>query len=259
MNNIFNLITSKYKKDGLLRLILAAVLRLTGYSKFKSYTYSKQLKKVLQLDNYGDRFQEIYLKRLWGDGASSSGYGSTLDATLAIRGWLINNIPKLSIKKIVDAPCGDFFWMKDVISKVEVEYHGYDIVPELIKSNLDNYSSENVKFSVGDICQDQLPECDILLVRDCLFHLSFNDVSRFLQNIQHVKFKFLVTTNFIVDGNFINKDIKTGDYRAISLFDSPFNFPENEVKERICENLDGEFERELLVFQKTNVPNRLEW
>ena len=217
----------KFKNDGPLRFCLSVLRTITGYNRYKFLTYSNQFKYVLKLKENRDRFEEIYNKKLWGNGESISGYGSTMEATLAIRSWLIENIPKLSINKIVDAPCGDFHWMQDVVTNISVEYYGYDIVPKLIESNHSNYGTENVTFNVGDICEDKLPECDILLVRDCLFHLSFHDISRFLKNIQHVKFKYLVTTNFKVDGDFINKDIETGDYRPISLLRYPFNFQRN--------------------------------
>lgn len=245
-------IKNKIKKEGLgIFFYLFQILIWKWLVKIK---YRYEFKKTLNLKNSKARFERIYNKKLWGKYESVSGYGSTLESTYSIRNWLLNNIPKLEIKIIVDAPCGDFFWMKEVISKVNIVYKGYDIVSPLIESNKRKFGDKDIYFELADISKDKLSDCDLLIVRDCLFHLSYRDLKNFIKNIHSVNFKYLMTTNYRVDKNFKNKDIQTGDFRMISLFIKPFNFDKNKVFDTISENKDGEFDKELLVFEKKNVP-----
>ena len=41
---------------------------------------------------------------------------------------------------MLDIPCGDFYWMKEVDLK-DIEYIGADIVDELIKKNNDKFKA----------------------------------------------------------------------------------------------------------------------
>lgn len=96
-----------------------------------------------------------------------------------MRKWLVAIIPKYDVKRLVDAPCGDFNWMKLMLPQVDIEYFGFDIVDEIISSNDRNYGADKIQFAVADICKDDLPISDLLIVRDCLFHLSYEDIEQF--------------------------------------------------------------------------------
>ena len=47
----------------------------------------------------------------------------------------LSKIKKFKIKRLFDAPCGDFNWMPQVLKGVEVDYIGSDIVEDLIVKN----------------------------------------------------------------------------------------------------------------------------
>ena len=64
--------------------------------------------------------------------------------------------------------------------------------------------NEKVSFQVGNICEDNLPTGDLLIVRDCLFHLSHSDINRFLINILNLDYKFLLTSSFEFNDDFEN-------------------------------------------------------
>ena len=124
---------------------------------------------------------------------------------------------------MLDVPCGDFNWMKNVdLSKIS--YHGGDIVEPLIKSNIKKYESKNVKFSVIDLVNDNLPTVDLIMVRDCLVHLPTSDVFKALKNIKNSKSKYFLTTNFLWNHQEVNKEIKVGEWRRINLQKTPYNF-----------------------------------
>ncbi|UYV37714.1 methyltransferase domain-containing protein [Rhodobacteraceae bacterium D3-12] len=189
----------------------------------------------MNLPTRRQRFEEIYGKRLWKSTESASGRGSELDRTTNLRTKLPELIEKYDIKSIVDAPCGDFNWMRLVLEKVNVTYTGLDIVDDLIKDNNEKYRSDKVDFGRADICEDKLPACDLLIVRDCLIHLSYRDIDAFLKNIQDVDYKYLLVSSYVGDSEIENKDITTGDVRVVNLFKHPFNFDRDKVLDVILD------------------------
>ena len=61
-------------------------------------------------------FTDIFIYKKWGAGESVSGNGSSLEYTTSLRSQLGKFFEKFSIESIFDAPCGDFNWMKSVMS-----------------------------------------------------------------------------------------------------------------------------------------------
>ena len=135
---------------------------------------NKEYKNMLLKDTNKEKFSEIYSKNFWSSKESGSGKGSEIIYTKNLRCWLLEALPANGVEKFVDAACGDFNWMKLVIPQLHVEYYGIDIVDSVIEKNIAKYSDEKTKFAVADICNDKLPDCDLIMIRDCLFHLSFS-------------------------------------------------------------------------------------
>jgi len=244
-----NIVLEKLKCDG----VWLTIVSIQQY-------FSRRLayKKMLQRETLQERFSEIYEKNFWSSDESGSGEGSEIEYTKPLRSWLIKAIPKYQIRKFVDAPCGDFNWMRFVLPKVDVEYYGYDIVESVISKNKEIYNGRNIHFGVANICRNELPKCDLLMVRDCLFHLSYKDINKFLDNIAKVDYKYLLTTTHILDEDFANKDIITGDYRLINLFTEPFNFKNETIIEFVDDNPKGHnTPRQMIFIAKENVPNRI--
>lgn len=249
--NIIRRIKAKLQRDGLFSLVLAFLMFPLTFRRRHTY------RKMLQLATPKQRFSEIYQNNLWNSGESVSGEGSEVSYTEKLRNWLLTAIAKNKINIIVDAACGDFNWFRLVLPQVDVEYFGFDIVDSVVSSNNKKYATKSIHFDVADICQDKLPKCDLLVVRDLVFHLSYEDVDRFLRNIARVDYKYLLTTTHIVDENFINGDIVTGDSRTINLFQQPFSFDENCVLDRIDDSPIGSLSREMILVEKSNVPRLL--
>ena len=59
-------------------------------------------------------FDKIYEKNTWGSEESRSGPGSTEKQTRRIREALPTILNNFGIKSMLDLPCGDWNWMKDV-------------------------------------------------------------------------------------------------------------------------------------------------
>ena len=140
--------------------------------------------------------------------------------------------------------------MKKIIINSEFNYIGGDIVEKLILSNNLKYSSQKISFIKIDICEDHLPGSDIMICRDCLFHLSYNDINKFFKNFVASNISYLLVTTHINEANYFeNKDISSGDYRLIDLFKYPFNFPNN-VEYRFEDFLYPATPREMCLFKK---------
>jgi len=171
------------------------------------------------------RFSRLYSRGGWASTESVSGPGSTLECTQAIREKLPEVVMQLGVRSMLDAPCGDFHWMKQLIGKLPADfiYWGADIVAPLIDS-LKKYESRNVRFLVADIRKDALPASDLVLCRDCLIHLSTYDVRCVLDNLKRSGAHYLLMTSFSeVDGY---EDIHTGRFRPVNFERAPFSFPE---------------------------------
>jgi SAM-dependent methyltransferase len=169
-------------------------------------------------------FSYAYETRSWRSDESGSGRGSELAATTEIRKRLPEILCRLDVKRMLDAPCGDWNWMRWVDLPVE-QYIGIDIVPTVIKRNRSLYANERIRFDCGDLTKSPLPQVDFILCRDCLVHLSFADIAAVLRNFKTTGSKYLMTnTDPRVSEN---ADQFTGiPWRPLNLQLPPFNFPE---------------------------------
>lgn len=172
-------------------------------------------------------FEYHYKYRSWMDGGnleSVSGSGSTIEYTRYFREGLEKIIRKYEFKSLFDAPCGDFNWMKLVIEDLNVSYIGGDIVEELINVNRGKFRNQNIEFIVFDITSNDFPKADLWLCRDCLFHLSYQNIFRALKMFMASEVNYCLITTQLNEN--INEDIKDGDFRRLNLMLSPFSFPQ---------------------------------
>lgn len=177
---------------------------------------------VLHVTSLEEKFTDIYKSKKWGNKDTLSGSGSRLDQTKKC----IVELPKLlkdyKIKSLLDAPCGDFFWMEKV-KLGNTKYIGADIVPDIITNNK-QYETKNKSFRQLDITKDDLPKVDLILVRDCLVHLTHEDIMNFIDNLSRSDIKYLLTTTFPDRDH--NPKISTGNWRPLNLQIPPFSLPE---------------------------------
>lgn len=182
-----------------------------------------QLKKYAQPKNLKKKFSQIYLQNTFGGKESLSGGGSSLEQTKEIRLRLPELIKEFGIESLVDAPCGDWYWMRDTNLGVS-EYYGVDIVDALISKNQAEYGTSSIKFVCLNLTEDSLPKADIIFCRDCLVHLQYSDIKKVLQNFKRSGAKYLLTTTFTERKE--NVDLLGNDiWRTLNLQLSPFNFP----------------------------------
>lgn len=167
-------------------------------------------------------FSHIRQVNLWQSSESASGRGSELGCTAAIRAKLPALLQELNVTSMLDAPCGDFNWMRHVPLS-HIAYTGVDVVPSLIEQNQQQYGSETTRFMVADLTKTDLPQADLIFCRDCLVHLSFCDASRVLKQFKQSGAKYLLTTTYPT--TLVNRDTPTGSWRSLNLTQSPYHFP----------------------------------
>lgn len=172
-----------------------------------------------------ENFSAIYENNAWGSSESVSGPGSTSRHTQVIRQALPVLLRDLGVRTLLDIPCGDFNWMKEVPLEI-ARYVGADIVPDLVALNTKRFGKRepmSVDFLELDITTDRLPTVDLILCRDCLVHLCYEDIWRAINNIRRSKSQYLLTTTFTqLD---MNTDIVSGAWRPVNLQLPPFAFP----------------------------------
>lgn len=181
-------------------------------------------------------FNVMHAVNYWGCSESVSGGGSTLASTETLRTELPKIITTLNIKSLLDAPCGDFNWMKALNLPIE-KYYGVDIVHDLIKNNQSLYENSIHIFSCLDLTKDKLPQTDLILCRDCLAHLSLENALLVIKNFKLSGAKYLLATTHT--STIYNNNIKTGETSPYNLQLSPFNFPKPLliIEEKTAENL----------------------
>lgn len=172
-----------------------------------------------------ETFTRYYNTHYWKSKETVSGKGSELEITKILRKELPIFLKELNVKTLLDIPCGDFNWMKEIDLTNLDQYIGADIVSDLIDKNKKKYQKEysNIEFKKFDVRVDNLPRVDVILCRDLLIHFSFDDIVKTLENIKKSNSKFIMTTSFpSIDKNV---DIKTGGHHHVNLLLPPFSFP----------------------------------
>ena len=153
---------------------------------------------------------------------SFSGTGSDAHQTAIITKELPFIFKDYRVTTVLDIPCGDFHWMKNV-DLTSIDYVGADIVNDLIEKNSVQYGKDSLRFQKLDLIENKLPKVDLIFCRDCLVHLSFEDIFHALHNICASQSEYFLTTTFTERTK--NRDIATGDWRTLNLEVDPFILP----------------------------------
>jgi SAM-dependent methyltransferase len=176
----------------------------------------------LQFRTTETRFREVFRGNHWRNPETVSGFGSSIEATAAVRNGVAEITQRYAITSLLDVPCGDFNWMQHV--EFAGSYCGGDIVSDLIARNDVRYGNERRKFIVLDVIKDPLPRSDLILCRDGLNHLSLPEAVRALGNILSSGSSYLAVTHDPTA--IVNRRQASGfDYRPLNLLRPPFNWP----------------------------------
>jgi len=193
-------------------------------------------------------FEDIIKNNRWKK--HPCGPGSTFVYTENLRLNLGKFLEKHNITSMVDAPCGDYSWMHVTSLPSITTYIGGDIVDFLLDDNKNKYP--DICFQKLDLTCDQLPDVDLLFCRDCLLHLSFEDINKVFKNISRSNIKYILLSNWYEDAENV-RDIQTGNARYLNFLEAPFNF-KNPI-DSIVDFVDGFPRRKMLLWPKEIIDN----
>ena len=172
--------------------------------------------------NVKEVFTEIYKKNFWLGPDSLSGQGSSIATTVIIRTELPALWDALKVEKILDAGCGDFYWMRTIDLKQRL-YVGIDVVPEMITTNRAHFGDEQHHFFCLDVTEDPLAQVDMIICRDVLAHLDYQKACHALRNFKASGSIFLLATTHLSGHK--NEPVINGHHFPYDLTQAPFNLP----------------------------------
>lgn len=180
-------------------------------------------------------FSDVYSKQKWGDELYPffSGPGSFDEFSLPYVDLLSQHIDSnfSGRARFVDLGCGDFRVGEKLLSALpNIDYHGVDVVPDLISHHQHHHAANKIEFSCRDLAEDELPEGDIAAVRQVLQHLSNAQISRICSKLSQYQAVF-ITEHLPAKLNKANMDIVHGRRSrrklnsAVLVYQPPFSLP----------------------------------
>ena len=171
-------------------------------------------------------------------GTSLSGPGSNAEETIGIRIVLPVLLPLLEVRSILDVPCGDFNYMREVLNATQhsITYHGMDIVNPLVLQleatfgSATHASRHRISFSRFDLASGYLWPADLVVVRDVLFHFTEDRANDVLRRVAESGCRFALVTYFPrVDNKAAASKYRAGrgfsSYASWNLEQAPFGLP----------------------------------
>jgi hypothetical protein len=169
------------------------------------------------------KFEAIERGDVWG-----YDHQGRVAGTDKLRRQLLTFLDAENIGSIVDLPCGHFTWQSSLLIEARmqgltIDYTGADIVPSIIQTN-NNRADE--RFLVLDITTDDIPPCDLLIIRDCLVHLTDGQILAALTNILRAEVKWIAMTSFPDREHRVREDWEPLNYwRPLNMTTFDFPFP----------------------------------
>jgi hypothetical protein len=242
IKNIFKKIESKRKSNNLFWRILLSGKDLFWFLLFRIPQHLISVATKFYSNLHTRKvFENIYEKNIWGGevGDFYSGVGSREEYIYTpYVEKMISELLNLNIVKpvIVDLGCGDFNVSKHLISYCGT-YIGVDIVDGLIqKLNNSKFASDNVTFQTLDIIRKDLPDGDVVLIRQVLQHLSNAQIKKILAKLTKYKVAYITEHHPKYSDDIVpNKDkitgggIRTGVNSGVYIDKKPFSLPHEQI------------------------------
>jgi hypothetical protein len=198
-----------------------ATIRNNAPRRLRSIINERMTVDSLGTDSPKQVFSNIFARNWWNNAESRSGWGAELQRTVSIRAELPKFVLHHSVQSLLDAPCGDFHWMRHVHWPSGFRYVGGDIVHDLIIENRRKYP--DVDFLELDVLCDSLPDVDAWLARDLMIHFPNEAVRTAINQFRKSTVRYLLATTYPNARQ--NSDIRYGQVRHLNLCAPPFSLP----------------------------------
>ena len=178
------------------------------------------------------RFEDVYATGQWQHGDPSvprSGTGSTVQRTEAVRAAILEAIALTNATSIVDAPCGDLTWMRELFPAFAargVRYVGVDIArSQVARLQAEFRGQAHVAFRAVDLVAQPTPRADLIFSRQALQHLNAEEALRVLHRWSRSGSRFLLQTQYSLRGaadeNY--NRLSGGDWARVDFTRPPYN------------------------------------
>lgn len=220
------------------------------YWRLTTKLYFWRLRRANRGRSVEDIFTGYWRTNHWGYTETKSGQGSTLAYTVDLRRELPRLLQRHHFTSILDLPCGDFHWMSNTDLPAGVRYIGGDIVRDMVEELNRRHASTSHCFAHIDAVSGRLPEVDVWMCRDLIFHLPTADVFRLIDNFVDSNIRYLLITSH--DGPHVkNDDTFAGGFRFINLLEAPFLLPF--PIERVADYVAPHPPRHLLLYSRESL------
>ena len=184
--------------------------------------------------NFESAQEYIAWKRTHGQ-ESLCGSGSWKKQATDAREFIQEKIIEHKYETILDLGCGDWNWMEDIDFQ-GANYLGIDADAEMIYDNSVKYSFNGISFRYGDIFSIDIPEVDLVICRDVLFHVRSELAVSLINKLKQRTRLHFISTSFNQEKmnqepRAYNKIEDWGFYR-INLLVDPFNLKDNLIETR---------------------------
>jgi hypothetical protein len=161
-------------------------------------------------------FTYLYRAHLWDEPDAEA------DPAVTLRREVPRLLRRYRTSTLLDLPCGDFTWLSRA-DLSGIEYVGADIVPDIVAANERRHTAPGRRFQRLNLTSDPLPRATVVLCRDCLVYLRYEQIFRAFANLRRSGSTYLLTTTYCeLDAN---AEIDTGDWRPLNLTLPPFAMP----------------------------------
>jgi len=166
------------------------------------------------IKQHKDDMETFYSNGVWG-GCSVA--GSNAQQTLQYRAFLQQFFRDYQVRSVLDIGCGDWQYAQ-LMDWTGIDYTGVDVVPAVIRHHQQAYARENIRFIHADATAFNLPDADLVIIKDVLQHWSNDTVLSFLPRLD--KFPYVL---FVNGYHGVNGDCDNGDTRPINIQEPPFS------------------------------------
>lgn len=176
--------------------------------------------------------QQIYKQQLWGSNGQRFYSGEGSHNSLIVEEYISGVVKFLTsfetLPVVNDLGCGDFNVGKQLLH-FSSKYNAIDIVPELISFHKENYEVPKLEFHCLDIASENLPQADVVILRQVLQHLSNKEIAQIVEKLYN--YKYVILTEHLPSTVFVpNIDIISGQgirlkkQSGVDIIASPFHF-----------------------------------
>jgi len=153
------------------------------------------------------------------------GMGSTKENTANVLKSLPYVFKSINAKKVNDAGCGDFAWVKHADLK-GIDYMGYDVAEWA--------EQDEFKFKKLDVINQKMRKADLIICRDVFFHIPNNLIIKAIKNMKASKTPYLLCSSAYI-APYDHGDMTLGEpeHDGLKIFN-------NESREKFQWTKDGE-------------------